>query len=78
MPQTCGLNVPMDDLEIVIRPEQAVKVEFCVLRSPLNGQYVVARPGEMGTAGWQSLHGPDTSDGCWAWIHSKPRHALRF
>lgn len=56
----------------------ATKPDFCVLRSPLNAQCVVARPGEQGTAGWQTLHGPDTSEGCWTWIHSKPRHGLRF
>jgi hypothetical protein len=54
------------------------KLDFCVLRSPLNAQCVVARPGEQGTAGWQSLYGPDSSDGCWAWINSKPRPGMRF
>lgn len=58
--------------------EVTEKADFCVLRSPLDAQCMVARPGEHGTAGWQTLHGPDTAEACWAWIHSKPRHGLRF
>jgi uncharacterized protein YbdZ (MbtH family) len=54
------------------------QADFCVLRSPMHGQYIVARPGEQGTAGWQKLHGPDTSDGCWNWIYKTPRHGMRF
>lgn len=77
MPLIHGLEALTDSLEA--RPtEPDAKPEFCVLRSPMDAQCIVARPGEYGTAGWQTLHGPDTTDGCWAWIHSKPRHGLRF
>lgn len=56
----------------------STRPEFCVLRSPLDAHCVVARPGEQGTAGWQTLYGPDSADNCWAWIHSRPREGLRF
>ena len=81
MTQTCEWTTSTDELNEVVPSESAansMKADYCVLRSPMNGQYVVARPGELGTAGWQKLHGPDTSDGCWNWIHMKPRHGMRF
>ena len=74
---TQGLDVPTTEFEP--RTKNAdVKPEFCVLRSPLDAQCVVARPGEYGTAGWQTLFGPNSSEACWTWIHSKPRQGLRF
>ena len=74
---TSELKVPTDN-SAPLPIEGDVKLDFCVLRSPLNAQYVVARPGEFGTAGWQTLFGPNSSEACWAWIHSKPRYGLRF
>jgi len=74
---TQGLDIPTTGIEPRMK-DVGVKPEFCVLRSPLDAQCVVARPGEHGTAGWQTLFGPSSSEACWAWIHSKPRHGLRF
>ena len=79
MSLTCDLNAQTDNLELLpTHAEAPAKADFCVLLSPLNGQCMVARPGEYGTAGWQTLYGPDSSDACWAWVHSKPRFGLRF
>lgn len=81
MIQTCGLMTSTEELNKVLPSEVAAtsqKADYCVMRSPMHGQYIVARPGELGTAGWQKLHGPDTSDGCWNWIYETPRHGMRF
>jgi len=78
MSVTCDLKTPTEGLELRASEATLAVREFYVLRSPLNAQCVVARPGEQGTAGWQSLYGPDTTAGCWLWIDKNPRYGLRL
>ena len=47
--------------------------EYYVFKSPIDGHGAVARLGEGGTTGWPVLHGPDTFQGCWAWIRANCR-----
>lgn len=47
--------------------------EYYVFKSPVDGHVAVARSGEGGTVGWQSLHGPDSFQGCWTWVRANCR-----
>jgi|307.fasta_scaffold414855_1 hypothetical protein len=47
-------------------------MNWCVYKSPIDGHAAVARDAEA-PAGWQMLHGPDSFEGCWAWIRANCR-----
>lgn len=42
--------------------------DFYVFKSPEDGHGAVAQM--AGSKGWPVLYGPDTFEGCWAWIRA--------